>query len=58
MFVVKNNSVTRFLECAAIANRIESKISPLLIGSNETVIQNWIAVVPFRKDSSRSKTME
>lgn len=58
MFVVKNTSVTRFLERAAIADRIESKISPLLIGSNETVIQDWIAVVPFCKDSSRSKTVE
>lgn len=59
MFVVKNNPVTRFLECAAIANRIESKISPLLIGSNEAVIQNPIVIVAA---SSRiqvgGKTME
>lgn len=58
-FVLKNNPVTRFLECAAIANRIESKIGPLLIGSNEAVIQNPIvAVAASSRIQVGGKTME
>ena len=58
MFVEKNNPVTRFLECAAIANRIESKISPLLIGSNEAVIQNPIVVAASSRIQVGGKTVE
>lgn len=58
-FVVKNNPVACFLECAAIANRIESKIGPLLIGSNEAVIQNPIvAVAASSRIQVGGKTME
>ena len=58
MFVVKNNPAARFLECAAIANRIESKISPLLTGSNEAVIQNPIVVAASSRIQVGVKTME
>lgn len=54
MFAATDNSVARFLECAAAANRIEGTIGPLLIGSDQAVVQMGRSCC-FREGSGRRR---